>query len=78
MKNKYRMWIAEKLVSGRLSMRMSQKQLAEIIELKLRTYQAYEESRAEPSIFTLEKICTALKTTLNEFMADSPLKTVKD
>lgn len=74
MKNKYRLWIGSKLIKERLARRLYQQQLADKIAIKRATYAAYEEGRAEPSIFTLEKICQVFKITIDQFMSDSPFK----
>lgn len=70
MKNTYRKWIGERLRYFRGS--MSQAVLAEKIGKKRAAYDAYEQGRAEPSIFTLKKICDLFNITIDKFLEDCP------
>lgn len=70
MKTQYRKWIAKKL--RQLRGEWTQQFVADQLEIKLRTYQAYEEARAEPGLRLLKKICILFSISLDEFTVDSP------
>lgn len=72
MKTVYREWIGKRLKLFRDKTDFSQSQLAQKIGMKKRAYGKYEEGEAEPSIYTLKKLCKIFGTTLDDFMKDSP------
>lgn len=74
MKTAYREWIAGRLKELRQLKKYSQKQVADLLSIKLRTYQSYEEGRAEPSIFTVKNFCKCVKIKVDEFLKTSPVK----
>ena len=53
---KMRETIAQSLRNWRNKKNKSAKDIAEVIDKKLPTYQAYEEGRAEPSLMTLKRL----------------------
>jgi transcriptional regulator with XRE-family HTH domain len=76
MKTTYRIWIGNRLKYFREKLKISQSQLAEKIGMQKRSYGKYEEGEAEPSIYTLKKLCEIFSTSLDEFMKDSPQEPV--
>jgi transcriptional regulator with XRE-family HTH domain len=49
--------LSKRLRTLRQDNNLTQKQVAEYLRLKPRTYQAYEEARCEPSLSTICKLC---------------------
>lgn len=74
MKTIYRTWIGKRLKHFRELRKHSQSQISNLIDIKLCTYQSYEEGRAEPSIFTLKMFCKICKVKMDKFLQDSPEK----
>lgn len=72
MKTAYRKWIAARLKELRLLKQLSQKQIADLLEIKLRTYQSYEEGRAEPSLLTVKNFCRIIHIKVDHFLINSP------
>lgn len=75
MKTAYRIFLADQFRSYRKSKRKTQQQMAELLGLKHRAYQAYEEARAEASVFTIKSFCEIVKVKVDKFLKGSPQKT---
>lgn len=76
MKTAYRKWVAKKLQQLREKSKLSQKEVAQKIEVKTPTYQAYEEGRAEPSLLIVKQLCTLYKITVDNFLKDAPMAVI--
>ena len=57
-----------KLKELRLSRNLTQEQLAELIDVSIRTYRNYESGKTMPRIATIKKIVIALETTADELL----------
>ncbi len=73
MKTIYRKWIGDRLRHYRAKHKLSQLQLAHDVGLLESTWRAYEEGRAEPSIYTLHKACNVFRVKLDTFLKGSPI-----
>lgn len=72
MKTAYREWIAKRLKDLRIKSDLQQSDLAQRLRMNPSAYRAYEDARAEPSIFTLKRLCEIFGITLDAFMNNSP------
>jgi transcriptional regulator with XRE-family HTH domain len=68
------MEFGERLKELRSSLNYSQKELAEISGLTLRTIQRIENNEVKPSLYSLKVIGEALKTDVSEFAKQSDTK----
>lgn len=75
MKTEYRKWISRKTKSLREKLGLSQRQMADKLEIKPARYQAYEDGRAEPSLMMVEIICCICAVSIEDFFQDSPFST---
>lgn len=57
-----------KLKELRQACGLTQKQMAELIEVSPRTYRNYEAGKTKPRIATIKKIVIALETTADELL----------
>jgi transcriptional regulator with XRE-family HTH domain len=64
--------MSKKLRKLREKKGMTADQMADRLSLKKSTYWAYEQGRAEPSIYNLQRICIIHQITIDEFIRDSP------
>lgn len=62
--------IAERIAAWRAKKGFSQNQLAQKAKLAQQTLSAVESGKKNPTVATLEKICTALKVSLVEFFSE--------
>ncbi len=74
MKNAYRQYLAKKLTDLRIERRLTQTEVAERIGKNKPAYKAYEEGRAEPSIYTIEMLSLFYGISIDNFLYDIPLK----
>lgn len=72
MKNEFHRWLAARLEELRKSKHWTLKMVAKLIGLKLSTYSAYEEGRAQPSPSTLKKLWQLYRITPNQFYKGCP------
>ena len=63
--NPYMMSFAEKILTARTELGMTQKQLAEATDLSLRTILAYEKGEKSPRASTMLKLAKALKVSVS-------------
>ena len=54
------------LKKRRKELKLTQKQVADALEMNIRLYQYYEADRREPSVRTAKRIAEALKTTVEK------------
>lgn len=78
MKRAYRKYIADKIKGFRKSAAYTQIHVADTLGIKVRTYQAYEEARAEPSLLLVEKICSLYNISVDNLLYDSPFRNTKN
>lgn len=57
-----------KLKELRQARNLTQEQMAELIDVSIRTYRNYETGKTKPRIATIKKIVIALKTTADELL----------
>ena len=62
------MSFSNKLIQTRLKQGLTQKQLAKLIGVSIRTYKKYETGVTLPKITTIRKIVIALETTADELL----------
>lgn len=72
MKNAFREWSKERLKHYRKIHGLKKEQLADLVKKNTKTYSAYEEGRAEPSLLTLKKLCSIFQVSMDEFMNGCP------
>lgn len=64
--------VSMKLVHYREKHNLTQKAVAAYLGMKLRTYQSYEERRAEPSLFTLKTLADLYQIDTIDQLLDFP------
>ena len=74
MKTIYRKWIGQRLRYYRVRKKLSQLQISHDVGLLETTYQAYELGVAEPSIYTLQRLCKIFRVKLDTFLKGSPIE----
>lgn len=76
--NPYMMSFAEKILTARTELGMTQKQLAEATDLSLRTILAYEKGEKSPRASTMLKLAKALKVSVKFLSDDECVNPVED
>lgn len=64
------MGLSENLKTLRHNNNWSQREVAEMLDIKTTRYQAWEENRAEPQICMLIKLAKLYKITVDELISD--------
>jgi transcriptional regulator with XRE-family HTH domain len=72
MKTSRRTWFKDKLKVEMKKIGIDRREMADRLKLKRKTFYAYLEARAEPSILTLKKFCLIAGISVDEFLADIP------
>lgn len=62
------MSFSSKLKELRLARNLTERQLADLIDVDIRTYRSYESGKTKPRIDTIRKIVIALETTADELL----------
>ncbi|GAB6159372.1 hypothetical protein JCM39194_25730 [Desulfotomaculum varum] len=63
--------IASRIIELRKNIGFNTNQLAKLANISYSTLYEVETGKKQPSVYTLEKICTALGITLSEFFSDT-------
>lgn len=74
MKTEYRKWLSEKLIELRTESKKTQNQRAAELGIKVRTYQSYEEGRAQAPLNVIVKVCQLHEITVDIFLLGSPMQ----
>lgn len=77
MRTKEREWIASRLRKLRNNNGMDQVEIADYLGMKQQTYSAYEEARAQPTVFTIMRICELYQISIDDFMKNAPQEITK-
>jgi transcriptional regulator with XRE-family HTH domain len=72
MKTAIRIWFKDKLKGEMKKLGVDRREMADRLKLKRKTFYAYLEARAEPSVLTLKKFCLIAGITVDEFISDIP------
>jgi hypothetical protein len=72
MKTERRIWFKDKLKEQMQKIGVHRSQMADDLKLKRKTFYAYLEARAEPSVLTLKKFCLITGISVDEFLSDIP------
>lgn len=73
MKNEFNEWLKERIKLLLDQHKIHKDKMADYLNMKKKSFYAYLDGRAQPSLTTTQKFCQILGITMDEFMKGSPV-----